>query len=236
MNARAAPVRYPPRPLRYRLLNQVVRRLPVRGAHALNGFVLGRALGPADAGMAEEMKVAGAPAVTLALHEADESAVAAIVAHPEALPEFVYRNRVAAGDRCLVLHADGEPVAYNWVSHARCCVLCGYPQAIEFATLAPGEAFTYDFYTYRAQRGRGYGHAIKRRLLARLAAEGVGRVCTVVMPHAGASLKIHLALGYRMESMVYGYRVNAWQYTRCSRARERPALEAWLAAFAEGGH
>lgn len=215
-------LQYPVRPLRFRLLNRLVRYVPVTEKYGHNSILFKKVL--------NERETIAVPA-GYEFRLAGTGDLAAIAGHPEALAAAVYAKRRERGDRCYCF-SDGEGiVSYNWVARRRCCVLCGYARGIEFLPLRTDQAFTYDFYTYKTRRGSGLGSLTKRLLVQALEREGVREVYTLVMPYSTASLKIHLRLGYEPVCMVYGYRVLGWSRTFYGKPGDRRWLDEWIGEF-----
>jgi hypothetical protein len=154
-----------------------------------------------------------APGGDACVREATRRDLEHLIDHAEALPGSVYATRLGHGDRCFCLVAGSEVRSFNWVSHDRACVMRGFENSIDFLDLTPGQAFTYDFYTYTACRGRGAGRDLKRGIMAALAREGGREVLSLVRPESPASCHLHVSLGYQPDCMVYGYRLGSWQHT-----------------------
>lgn len=209
----------PPRPLHVHLLNVLVRLAPVTRKHHHNSILMRKTLDGLDvveAPAGHELRLATA---------ADRDAIAA---HAEALPGEVYGRRLRRGDRCYCLCAGREVLSYNWVAATQCCVHCGFEEGMDFLPLRVGQAFTYDFYTYRSRRREGLGRMMKHLLLRELAREGVREVLSLVQPSNTASLAIHLGAGYEPVCLVYGYRLRGWTRTYFERPERRPGLDAWM--------
>lgn len=218
----AARIKYPARPLRFRVMNRIVRYAPVAKKYYHNAILLKKPLDGVES-----------PAIPAGhdFRPATRDDLDFIIRHPEALPAQVYSNRLLRGDRCYCLSDGKEILSYNWVAYSSCCVLCGFERGIGFLPLSEGQAFTYDFYTYTARRGGGLGGLMKHLLLQELARQGMREVYTLVMPHGTASLKIHLKLGYEPLRMVYGYRLQGWSRTYYGQPKDKPWLDVWLSRF-----
>jgi RimJ/RimL family protein N-acetyltransferase len=215
-------IRYPVRPLRFRFMNQVVRFTPTSEKYCHNSILLRKFLddeGPAIVPDGYQFRLG------------TQEDLEFMINHPEALSSQVYINRLKRGDKCYCL-CDGQGIlSYNWIATSACCVLCGFPRGLEFFTLRQGQAFTYDFYTYKAHRRDGLGKLTKMLLLRTLFGNGVREVYSLVMPYGTASLKIHLRLGYESVSMVYGYRIMGWSRTYFGRPEHRARLDRWICEF-----
>jgi hypothetical protein len=215
-------IKYPARPLRFRILNRLVRYAPIARKYAHNAILLRKAL--------DQPQKIDCPA-GYSFRAASLDDLDFIRGHPEALAPEVYARRLKRGDRCFCLVQGDEILSYNWVAHSLCCVLCGYDRGIEFLPLNAGQAFTYDFYTYTTRRGGGFGGLTKTLLLQELARQGIREVLTLVMPYSAASLKIHLKAGYEPLCMVYGYRLLGWSRTYFGKSKEKAWLDAWIGDF-----
>lgn len=215
-------VQYPVRPLRFRLMNRIVRYAPVTAKYHHNSILFRKTV-----------DVPEIPVISAGyeFRPATREDLDFIMNHPEALMRDVYAKRLERGDRCYCLSNGKEIVSYNWVAFSLCCVLCGFDRGVEFFPLSKEQAFTYDFYTYKARRGGGLGSAAKQILVSTLAGQGIREVYTLVMPYSTASLKIHLRLGYEPMGMVYGYRILGWSRTYYGKAGEKKWLDAWIDNF-----
>lgn len=212
-------MKYPTRPLRFRLMNLLVRCAPVAMKYYHNSILMRKTIhGAESVDLPEGLK----------FRSASQEDLDFIIGHAEALRANVYSRRLQRGDRCYCLCDDREVLSYNWVATAMCCVLCGFERGLEFLPLSDGQAFTYDFYTYKASRGSGLGGRMKRLLLQELARRGVREVFSLVMPYGTASIKIHLVAGYQPVCMVYGYRLRDWRQTYFGKPRDKPWLDAWF--------
>ena len=159
-----------------------------------------------------------------------------VASHPEARNGIDYQDRVAAGDVCYGIKRGDELLTYNWIRFHQCCVFCSYPWEIGFLPTNEQQAFTYDFYTYKAHRKQGLGSLLKACLLADLRARGIREVLSVVYRTNFASLSIHLRMGYDVRYLFNGYQLLDWSTYRLIPAQELPALDAWLALFRESKH
>jgi RimJ/RimL family protein N-acetyltransferase len=203
-------------------MNLIVRYAPIARKYAHNAVLFRKVLG--------HLEAAGCPE-GYSFREATPGDLDIIRNHPEALAPAVYARRLERGDRCYCLVQGGEILSYNWVAFSLCCILCGYDRGIEFFPLNDDQAFTYDFYTYKARRGGGHGGLMKQLLLQELARQGVREVMALVMPHSTASLKIHLKAGYEPMCLVYGYRLLGWSRTWTGHPKDRHRLDAWIDEF-----
>lgn len=221
----AVRVEYPTRPLRFRLLNLLVRWTPVASKYSHNSILFRKDLSRPDA-------VSRPGGYDFRLANAGD--LEFIASHREALAKDVYAARLKRGDRCYCLARGDEVLSYNWVASSLCCVLCGFRRGIEFLPLKGSQAFTYDFYTYESNRGGGLGSLTKNLLLQELARQGVREVFTLVMPYSTASLKIHLKTGYEPLCMVYGYRLLGWSRTYFGGQEDKHWLDRWIGDFRSG--
>lgn len=215
-------IKYPARPLRFRILNRLVRYAPIARKYAHNAILLRKDLA--------HLEPAGCPE-DYSFRAAGPDDLDFIRGHTEALAPAVYASRLKRGDRCYCLVQGDEILSYNWVAHSQCCVLCGYDRGIEFLPLKANQAFTYDLYTYKARRGGGHGGLTKNLLLQELARQGMREVFTLVMPYSTVSLKIHLKSGYEPLCMVYGYRILGWSRTYYGQPKHKAWLDVWISDF-----
>lgn len=158
----------------------------------------------------------------------DEAALMQIMQHQEALPVAVYRQRIDQGDSCFILLHKNRVVAYNWVSQSQCAVFRGFPKEIEFLSLSRKQAFTYDFYTYIADRNKGYGLIVKQFLLQYLAQHGVTEMLTCVHQDNHASLAVHFNINYKPIAIIYLARIMNWTMSFQSNDSELKHINEWF--------
>jgi len=161
----------------------------------------------------------------------DEGAIQQIMQHQEALPEAVYRQRIAQGDSCFILLNEKTVVAYNWVSHSKCAVYRGFAREVEFLVLNSEQAFTYDFYTYKNHRNKGYGLIVKQFLIKYLAQGGVKAMLTCVHHDNHASLAVHFNIGYKPIAVVYLARIMNWTISFQSGDKELYTIKQWFEQY-----
>jgi len=95
---------YPQRPLGFRLLNVLVRSLPIRRKLFFNAALLSKHIDCSQAGVLPtgcEFRMAADDDLTL------------IARHPEALSEDVYQRRLKRGDRCYLLCHDERRLSWR---------------------------------------------------------------------------------------------------------------------------
>jgi GNAT superfamily N-acetyltransferase len=161
----------------------------------------------------------------------DQASLQQIMSHPEALPGAIYQNRLAKGDACYFLSVNDEVVSFQWISTSSCGIFRGFDKGVDFLALAPHQAYTYDFYTYRDRRKRGYGTILKQQLLAYLAAQGHTELLTCVMYDNQESLKIHLKLHYNLKALPCNFRLMGWQWTTWGSQKQITEASDWLDRF-----
>ncbi|MES2625360.1 MAG: GNAT family N-acetyltransferase [Pseudomonadota bacterium] len=161
----------------------------------------------------------------------DTAGLKQIMAHREALPASVYHNRFAKGDVCYALSVNDEIVTLQWISTSQCGIFRGFDKGVDFYPLAPHQAYTYDFYTYRNKRKFGYGTVLKQQLLAALAARGCSELLTCVMYDNLESLKIHLKLNYTLKGLPCNFRLMDWQWTTWGSDKQVDETRQWLDRF-----
>jgi GNAT superfamily N-acetyltransferase len=154
-----------------------------------------------------------------------------LAAHHEGLPMNVYSRRAAEGDYCLALRANGSLVSYQWISLQRAGMFLGFKKEILFRELAEGQAYCYDFYTYKAYRNQGYGTLLKSCLFSHLYDKSVTRLFTCVHPGNHASLAVQLKYGFKLEEMIYCYRVMDWSFSFSANEREIRSLQQWYLQY-----
>ncbi len=215
------PLGYPRRPIWCRVLNLLVRFAPLRNRFSHTSLLMRKDLG--------EARQPSALPGDLEFQEAGAEDLDAILHHPEAVPEEVYRSRLAAGDRCYCLKRSGAIVGYSWVRGGSCCVFCGFEKGIDFLPLEAHRRFSYDLYVYEDHRRSGLGTVIYGQLLWALRGQGAREAYSLVMPDNPASLKVHFSLGYEADHLVHGYRLGPWVWTHLDRDGDRADLDAWVA-------
>lgn len=158
--------------------------------------------------------------------------------HPEATSRSAYARRAARGDRCLCIKRDTEIVGYRWFKLDTGCVLCGFGPKREIIpfSLKPGQAYSFDLFTYQKHRGRGVATMLMRLLLQFLREDGVKEVFSLVAPTNHASLRLQTRFGAEPQRMVYNYRIRGWSRTFLGPEGD-PRLTDWMRQFisAPGG-
>jgi GNAT superfamily N-acetyltransferase len=160
-----------------------------------------------------------------------ENVLLEIISHEEGLPEQVYRQRLAKGDICYYQKIAGELVSYSWISFLICGIYNGFNKGIYFKPLATNEAYTYDFYTYKKFRKKGYGSSLQYYLLADLYQRGKRYLFACVAETNANSLKIHLNFNYQLSSVITCFRLMGWHYTMWSTNRRLKKVSCWLSAY-----
>jgi len=79
--------------------------------------------------------------------------------------------------------------------------------------LRPGQAYSYDLFTYRKYRGRGIATMLKKLLYQALREEGINEVLSLVSLDNHASLRPQMRFGAQPQRLVYNYRVRSWSRT-----------------------
>ena len=158
----------------------------------------------------------------------DDAALQQLLSHPEALPASVYQNRLAKGDVCYFLSVNDELVTLQWISTSQCAIFRGFDKGMDFLALAPHQAYTYDFYTYRNKRKQGFGTILKQQLLPWLAAQGYTELLTCVMHDNRESLKIHLKMRYSLKALPCNFRLMDWQWTTWGNQQQIAEARRWL--------
>lgn len=135
--------------------------------------------------------------------------------HPEATSRTAYARRAARGDRCLCIKQGSEIVGYRWFKLDTGCVLCGWSPEMEIIpfSLKPGQAYSYDLFTYQKYRGRGVATMLMKILFQVLREKGVKEVLSLVAPTNHASLRLQMRFGAQPQRMVYNYRIRSWSKT-----------------------
>jgi len=152
--------------------------------------------------------------------------------HPEATSPTAYARRAARGDRCLCIKQGSDIVGYRWVTLANGCVLCGFGPKMEFTLfpLYPGQAFTYDLFTYQKYRGRGIATTLIKLIYRALREEGINVVFSLVSPVNHPALRLHLRCGAQPQRMMYNYRIRSWSKTLLGPERDT-RLREWIQQF-----
>ena len=132
--------------------------------------------------------------------------------HSEATSPTAYARRAARGDRCLCIKQGGEIVGYRWLKLGTGCILCGFGTNMEITLfpLKPGQAFSYDLYTYRKYRGQGVATMLNNLLYHVLREEGLKEVLALVSLANHAALRLNLRFGAQPQRLVYSYRIRGW--------------------------
>jgi ribosomal protein S18 acetylase RimI-like enzyme len=135
--------------------------------------------------------------------------------HPEATSRGAYARRAARGDRCLCIKQGAEIVGYRWFKLNTGCVFCGFGPKREIIpfSLKPGQAYSFDLFTYQKYRGRGVATMLMKILFQVLREAGVKEVLSLVAPTNHASLRLQMRFGAQPQRMVYNYRIRSWSKT-----------------------
>lgn len=213
----------PPRDLRFIAMNLVVRLLPTGWKYWGNSVLLKTPIG--DSG-----PVSLPEPYTWAWAGPEE--IDFLDRHPEATSPTAYARRAARGDRCLCIKQGTEIVGYRWVSLGICCVLCGFGPDMEISLfpLRPGQAYSYDLFTYRKYRGRGIATMLMKLLFRALQEEGVREVLSCVSTDNHVSLRLQMRLGAQPQRMAYNYRIRSWSKTFLGQEGDRKLTE-WMQQF-----
>ena len=164
---------------------------------------------------------------------AEHDVLASIMSHPESLAESVYHRRIEMGDTCCYLKVNGQLASYNWMSSSHCGIFRGFDKIINFKKLLPQQVYSYDFYTYKKQRGKGYGSILKTYFFPHLASLGKTEVFTCIEPDNKESLAVHFKYGYLPVSMVHNFRLLDWTYTIRGNRRSNRRLGKWYQHYLE---
>jgi GNAT superfamily N-acetyltransferase len=163
---------------------------------------------------------------------AGDNVVKEMAAHPEALPAEVYSKRVANGDICYYLKVDDTLVCYNWINIDCFSIYGGFDEEIRFEKPANGKSvYTYDFYTYNDERGKGYGALLKSCLLRQLARDGYARIFSCVHHDTRASLKVHKDLGYEVFGVAYMYRLMQFSFVLWANRALAENVKLWFEKY-----
>jgi GNAT superfamily N-acetyltransferase len=135
--------------------------------------------------------------------------------HPEATSRGAYARRAARGDRCLCIKQGGDILGYRWFKLDTGCILCGFGPKREIIpfSLKPGQAYSFDLFTYQKYRGQGVATMLMKILFQVLREAGVKEVLSLVAPTNHASLRLQMRFGAQPQRMMYNYRIRSWSKT-----------------------
>ena len=152
--------------------------------------------------------------------------------HPEATSPTAYARRAARGDRCLCIKHGDDIVGYRWFKLGTSCILCGFSPNMEITPfpLKPGQAYSYDLFTYQKYRGRGVATMLMKILFQVLREEGIKEVVSLVSPTNHASLRLQMRFGAQPQRLVYSYRIRSWSKTFLGPERDTRLIE-WMQQF-----
>lgn len=134
----------------------------------------------------------GRPVDGLEMAELESGGLAAYARLRPDTPAAEVERRLGAGQRCLLVWAEGEPVSARWFTLARAEA---HYLGLGFE-LAPGVAYVYDVYTSRAARGRRISEAVRYSYEVALREQGVDRLLGTVMPGNEGGLGLVRGAGY----------------------------------------
>jgi L-amino acid N-acyltransferase YncA len=143
---------------------------------------------------------------------ADADAIAAIYNHYVATTTISMEYDPVAGNEMAQRMADIQAGALPWLVLVDGGVLRGYAYASKWRA-RPGYRHAVESSVYIApgQRGRGYGLALYRALLARLDGRFHSVIGGIALPNA-ASIALHERLGFRQVACFHeaGHKFGAW--------------------------
>jgi len=214
---------YPPRDFRFIAMNLAVRLIPTGWKYWGNSILLKTPIG--DSG-----PVSLPEPYTWTWAGPEE--IDFLDRHPEATSPTAYARRAARGDRCLCIKQGDEIVGYRWFKLRSGCILCGFGPKMEITPfpLKPGQAYSFDLFTYQKYRGRGVATMLMKLLFQALREEGINEVLSCVSPDNHASLRLQLRLGAQPQRMVYNYRIRNWNKTFLGPEGDR-RLTDWMQQF-----
>jgi len=96
--------------------------------------------------------------------------------------------------------------------------------------LKPGQAFSYDLYTYRKYRGQGVATMLNNLLNRALREEGIKEVLALVSLANHAALRLNLRLGAQPQRLVYSYRIRGWSKAFLGPEGDTKLIE-WMQQF-----
>lgn len=227
-------VSFPAYPLRVRLLNGLVKYFPRRLVPAgmcqeLSKFVAHPCL--LNRSISDRDKFSLPAEFELKIASAQE--LAQLAGHSEGLPADVYQKRMLQGDKCICLYHQNELVSYNWLAFVRAGIFLGLDKQINMMMLESNQVFTYDFYTYKAHRNRGYGKLLKSAIFQFALSEGIQEIITCVHADNAASLAVHIKQGYNLKSMVFCARIMDWTVSFLSTPHQTSRYLAWFGRYKE---
>lgn len=213
----------PPLDLRFRMMNLFIKLAPTGWKYWDNGVLFTTYTG--------NSKPVSVPAPYTWIWAGPEE-IEFVDKHPEATSPTAYPRRAARGDRCLCLKKGSEVVSHIWVAGGTCCSLCGFGPKMEitFLPLKPGQAFSYDLFTYSAHRGRRLAILLIELMFQALRNESIKEVLSLVSLDNKPSLRLHLRLSAKPLHMTYGYRIRGWSRTFFGPERD-PRLAQWLEQY-----
>lgn len=197
---------FPPLEFKFIAMNLVVRLLPTGWKFRGNSILLKTLVG-------ESTPVSLPEPYTWTWAGPEE--IDFLARHPEATSRSAYARRAARGDRCLCIKQGTEIVGYRWFKLDTGCVLCGFGPKREIIPfpLKPGQAYSFDLFTYQKYRGQGVASMLVKLLFQVLREAGVKEVLSLVAPTNHASLRLQMRFGAQPQRMVYNYRIRSWSKT-----------------------
>ena len=214
---------YPPREFKFLVMNLVVRLIPTGWKFWGNSVLLKTPVGesgPVNLPEPYTWTWAGPEEIDF------------LARHPEATSRSAYARRAARGDRCLCIKQGADIVGYRWFKLDTGCVFCGFGPKREITPfpLKPGQAYSYDLFTYQKYRGRGVATMLMKILLQVLREEGIKEVLSLVSITNHASLRLQMRIGALPQRMVYNYRIRSWNKTFLGPEGDRRLID-WMQQF-----
>ncbi len=128
--------------------------------------------------------------------------------HP-AIPEAEVRRRLAQGQRCWVLERDGRMAHALWVTGGSAWI-----EYLEMELpLEQGEAYVFNSYTPREQRGRGFASAALSAVRQALQQEGYTRVAGCIQPDRSVAYPPVYRAGFRPYGYLGWCGIGGWRRT-----------------------
>jgi GNAT superfamily N-acetyltransferase len=139
----------------------------------------------------------------------------------------VLARRLALGDQAFSARVDGSVVSQAWLTRA--AILVGELQLV--LALAPGEAWTYDWFTVPAARGRGLARALVESIIESCARNGVRILWVAANDWNLPSRRLFERSGFAPVGELTYQRVLGASHRKSTLATGKPALrsarEAW---------
>ena len=210
----------PYRNLFFRILNFIVRNLPIQHKFAHSGILMKKCFNEMEPIQIESKEYSFVLAGPVEIRQ--------IVSHPETNRLNPYNRRLDSGHLCYCAKKGNNVAAFIWVNFKSGGFLFGRDDELIFFPINNRSAFHYDIYTYSDYRRCGIASQLKLFIFARLREMGIKYVYGYIDLSNLPSLRINLRTGSIPDKMIYCYRIHNWEKVFWGTDKEIRLFKKWL--------